>query len=87
MNSNHLKAEVRETSRRSELDLLKALTIISMILCHPVIRIGIHDPGYENEFLFFLGEDIFGKYLCVAHAFMFAMGFGMVLCEIKSRGL
>ena len=78
MNSNHLKAEVRETSRRYELELLKALAIISMILCHPVIRLGVHNPGYENEFLFFLGEEIFGKYLCVAHAFMFAMGFGMI---------
>ena len=67
-----------ETSRRLELELLKALAIISMILCHPVIRLGIHNPGYENEFLFFLGEEIFGKYLCVAHAFMFAMGFGVI---------
>ena len=78
MNSNRLKAEVRETSRRPELELLKALAIISMILCHPVIRLGVHNPGYENEFLFFLGEEIFGKYLCVAHAFMFALGFGMI---------
>lgn len=85
MNSNHIKAEVRQPSRRPELELLKALAIISMILCHPVIRLGVHNPGYENEFLFFLGEEIFGKYLCVAHAFMFAMGFGMVLCKKRSR--
>jgi len=78
MKTKRLKAEVRETSRRPELELLKALAIISMILCHPVIRLGIHNPGYENEFLFFLGEEIFGKYLCVTHAFMFAMGFGMI---------
>ena len=78
MNSNRLKAEVRETSRRPEPELLKALAIISMILCHPVIRLGIHIPGYENDFLYFLGHDILGDYLCVAHAFMFAMGFGMV---------
>lgn len=81
MKSNRLKAEVRETSRRPELELLKALAIICMILCHPVIRLGVHNPGYENEFLFFLGEEIFGKYLWVAHAFMFAMGFGMIFMK------
>ena len=83
MNSNRLKAEVHETSRRPELELLKALAIICMILCHPVIRLGVHNPGYENEFLFFLGEEIFGKYLWVAHAFMFAMGFGMIFMRKK----
>ena len=93
MKNNRLKAEARVTSRRPELELLKALAIISMILCHPVIRLGVHNPGYENEFLFFLGKEIFGKYLCVAHAFMFAMGFGMIFMhknepkDLMRRGL
>ena len=78
MVTNHLKPETQKTSRRYELELLKALAIISMILCHPVIRLGIHIPGYENDFLYSLGQDIFGNYLGVAHAFMFAMGFGVV---------
>lgn len=93
MTDNHLKAETQKTSRRYELELLKALAIISMIICHPVIRLGIHNPGYEKEFLFFLGQDIFGDYLCVAHAFMFAMGFGIVFTrkntpkELMLRGV
>ena len=93
MTDNHLKAETQKTSRRYELELLKALAIISMIICHPVIRLGIHNPGYEKEFLFFLGQDIFGNYLCVAHAFMFAMGFGIVFTrkntpkELMLRGV
>ncbi len=78
MTSDLLKPEAQKTSRRYELDLLKALAIISMILCHPVLRLGLHIPGYENDFFYFLGQDIFGNYLGVAHAFMFAMGFGIV---------
>ena len=78
MISNNLTAEAQKNSRRFELDLLKALAIISMIICHPVSRLGIHNPGYENNFFFFLGDDILGCYLCVAHAFMFAMGVGIV---------
>lgn len=78
MSSNHFNTETRRDSRLFELDLLKAVAIIAMILCHAVSRLGIHNPGYENEFLFFLGEEILGDYLCVAHAFMFAMGVGIV---------
>ena len=47
MTDNHLKAETQKTSRRYELELLKALAIISMIICHPVIRLGIHNPEYS----------------------------------------
>ena len=67
-----------ENPRQYNLDLLKAVSIIAMIFCHPVIRLGIHHAGYEKEFLFFLGDVILGDYLGVAHAFMFAMGVGMV---------
>lgn len=86
MTDNHLKPETQKTSRRYELELLKALAIISMILCHPVIRLGIHNPGYEKEFLYFLGQNIFGDYLGVAHAFMFAMGFGMIFMQKNAPG-
>lgn len=72
------KTEEQGILRLNNLELLKALSIISMILCHPVIRLGIHRSGYENEFLFFLGDVIFGDYLGVAHAFMFAMGVGVI---------
>ncbi|MBR1482229.1 MAG: DUF1624 domain-containing protein, partial [Ruminococcus sp.] len=75
---NQVNAEAQKNARRFELDLLKALAIISMIFCHAVSRLGIHNAGYENEFLFFLGDEILGNYLCVAHAFMFAMGVGIV---------
>ena len=70
--------EEREVSRRYELDLVKAVAIIAMLFCHPVIRLGIHHAGYEGEFLFFLGDVILGDYTAAAHAFMFAMGVGMV---------
>jgi uncharacterized membrane protein len=52
MISNNLTTEAQKNSRRFELDLLKALAIISMIICHPVSRLGIHNPGYENNFFF-----------------------------------
>ena len=85
-------AETR-TPRRNELELLKALAVVAMIFCHAVIRLGIHHPGYEEEFLFFLGDVILGDYLGVAHAFMFAMGVGLVYTrrnaptDLMRRGL
>ncbi len=71
-------AERSRVVRQNNLELLKALSIIAMIFCHPVIRLGIHRVGYESDFLFFLGDVILGDYLGVAHAFMFAMGAGIV---------
>ena len=73
-----IKNAETQTLRRNELELLKALAIIAMIFCHPVIRLGIHRVGYESDFAFFFGDVILGDYLGVAHAFMFAMGVGMV---------
>ena len=75
--------DIFQASRENDLELLKALSIIAMIFCHPVIRLGIHHAGYEREFLFFLGDVILGDYLGVAHAFMFAMGVGVV-CSRKN---
>ncbi len=78
MAAPEMKNAQRQSPRRNELELLKALSVIAMIFCHPVIRLGIHHAGYEKEFLFFLGDVILGDYLGVAHAFMFAMGVGAV---------
>lgn len=87
-----MAAEI-QSAREKNLELLKALTVVAMIFCHAVIRLGIHHPGYEEEFLFFLGDVILGDYLGVAHAFMFAMGVGLVYTrrnaptDLMRRGL
>ena len=81
MSGNHLKPKTPETARRYEWELLKALAIISMILCNPVIRLGIHNPGYETAFPYFLGQTIFGNYLGVDHALVLAVGFGIIYMQ------
>ena len=67
-----------EKPRIQELDLLKALAIIAMIICHCVEVLGEHRIGYENEFLYFFGFSVLGDYVAVAHAFMFAMGVAII---------
>ena len=67
-----------QTGRQYNLDLLKALAIIAMILCHAVIQLGMHHTGYERDVAYWIGDYFFGDYLAVAHAFMFAMGVGIV---------
>lgn len=69
-----LGREELQTARQYNLDLLKAVAIVAMVFCHAVIRLSINRPGYEGEFLYFLGHTVLGEYLAVAHAFMFAMG-------------
>ena len=69
------RAEI-QSPRLYELDLLKALAIISMILCHCVIQLGLHQLGYEQDIRYWIGDYFFGDYMAVAHAFMFAMGLG-----------
>ena len=64
-------------ARRYELDLLRAVSTVSMILCHAVLRLGAHRPGHEGDLLFWIGDVFFGCYPGVAHAFMFAMGVGI----------
>lgn len=81
MSGNHLKPKTPETTRRYEWELLKALAIISMILCNPVIRLGIHNPGYETAFPYFLGQTIFGNYLGVDHALVLAVGFSIIYMQ------
>ncbi len=86
-------AEEGRAVRQNNLELLKALAILAMLFCHPVIRLGIHRAGYENDFAFFFGDVILGDYLAAAHAFMFAMGVGMVYsrknapADLMRRGL
>ena len=64
--------------RRYELDLLKVVAIVAMIICHAVYMLGAHQANYEGDVAYFVGDVVFGCYLAVAHAFMFAMGVGMV---------
>ncbi len=66
------------SGRLYHLDLMKALAIISMVMCHPICMLGLHRPMYKTEFLYIIGDYILGDYLVVAHGFMFAMGVGMV---------
>ena len=73
-----LEKEEVNTSRQYNLDLLKALAIVCMFICHCVIMLGAHHDGYENDFLYFFGDVVLGDYIAVAHAFMFAMGVGFV---------
>ncbi len=68
-------------ARQNNLELLKALSIAAMVFCHPAIRLGAHLAGYETDFWFFFGDVILGDYLGVAHAFMFAMGVGVIYSQ------
>ena len=65
-------------TRLQNLDLLKVVSLVFMVLCHIVIRLGEHKEGYASDFSFILADYIFGSYLGVAHAFMFAMGVGII---------
>ena len=71
------QADTGQACRQENLELLKALAIIAMVFCHPVIRLGIRHAGYQQAFPFFVGDVVLGAYLDVAHAFMFAMGVGI----------
>ncbi len=84
MIQRNLQVQPAHYERLGNLELLKALAIIAMIFCHPVIRLGIHRVGYEKDFLFFFGDIVLGCYLCVAHAFMFAMGVGVIYTDRNS---
>lgn len=80
-----MRAEI-QPPRLYELDLLKALAIVSMILCHCAIRLGLHQPGYEQDVRYLIGDIVFGDYLAVAHAFMFAMGVTVNYSKKDSSG-
>lgn len=72
--------------RQYQLDLLKALSIVSMILCHTVMRLAVNRSGYETEAGYLFGDAILGCYVGVAHAFMFAMGVGFVFSKKNTSG-
>lgn len=74
----------KTNERQYNLDLLKALAIISMVLCHPVLMMGRYRIGYESEFLYLFADAILGGYVVVAHGFMFSMGVGMVYSRKNS---
>ena len=73
--------------RQYNLDLLKALSVIAMVICHAVIRLGPQHPGYEQDIPYLIGDYFFGSYLGVAHAFMFAMGVGIVYSRKIMRSI
>ncbi len=64
----------REDNRQYNFYLLKSFSIIAMLICHMVFRLGMYKEGYENDFSYFFADIILGCYLGVAHAFMFSMG-------------
>ena len=72
------KREKVNTGRQYNLDLLKALAIASMIICHTVTILSEARAEYESEFGYWFANDFLGSYLAVAHAFMFCMGVGFV---------
>ncbi len=73
-----LREEEINTKRQYNLDVLKTIAVISMIMAHAVTALGRHRPGFENETLYLFGKYILSDYIAVAHAFMFAMGVGIV---------
>ena len=88
-----LGKEERQKSRQYELDLLKALALVTMTICHAIIALGKHQGGYNADFPYWLGRVVIGDYFAVAHAFMFAMGVGITYSrkstpsDLMRRGL
>ena len=72
--------------REYNVDLLKTFATICMIICHVVYMLGVHKEGYHDSFWYFFADAILGSYLAVAHAFMFAMGFGIIYSKRSSPG-
>ena len=73
-----LKRKKINTGRQYNLDLLKSLAIVGMILCHTVTMLSGARADYESEFGYWFAEDVLGAYLAAAHAFMLCMGVGFV---------
>ena len=78
-----LNKEEVNTKRQYNLDILKTIAVISMIIAHAVTQLGRHKPGFESDLLYKLGEYFFADYLAVAHAFMFALGVGLIFTHNK----
>ena len=75
--------KITNTGRQYNLDLLKVIAIVAMVICHSVTVLSSARPGYENELGYWMAENFFGAYLAVAHAFMFCMGVGFVYSKSK----
>ena len=71
------------TGRQYNLDLLKTLAIVAMIICHTVTILSGARTDYESEFGYWFADVFLGSYLAVAHAFMFCMGVGFVYSRNK----
>ena len=90
---NILKKEEINTGRQYHIDMLKAVSIVSMILCHTVMLMATYRTGYKTEAGYLLGDAVFGCYVGVAHAFMFSMGIGFVFsrrstaADLLKRGI
>lgn len=86
------KKEVNIT-RQLNLDLLKVVATIAMILCHVVMQFGKYINGYDDAAAYIFSVVILGSYVAVAHAFMFCMGIGIMYSrknsskELLKRGL
>ena len=78
-----LRREKINTGRQYNLDLLKVIAIVAMVICHSVTALSSARPDYDNEFGYWMAENFFGAYLAVAHAFMFCMGVGFVYSKSK----
>ena len=72
------RKEAINTGRQYNLDLLKALAIVSMIICHTVTILSGARADYANEFGYQFADAFLGGYFAVAHAFMLCMGVGFV---------
>lgn len=70
------KNEINVT-RQHNLDLLKVIATVAMVLFHAVMQFGAHIDGYWDDGAFIFGVTILGTYVAVAHAFMFCMGVGI----------
>ena len=76
----------KNNERQYNLDLLKTLAIVCMVICHAVLMLGRYRLGFEDEFLYTFADNILGGYIVVAHGFMFAMGVGMVYSSKNNPG-
>ena len=75
--------KITNTGRQYNLDLLKVIAIVAMVICHTVTVLSSARPGCENELGYWMAEIFFGEYFTVAHAFMFCIGIGFVYSRNK----
>ena len=74
MNEEIVNNNMIYINREHNLDIMKAIAIIAMIICHCVIRLSTHIDNYEMSFSYKFAYVFLGEYTIVAHGLMFAMG-------------